>query len=182
MIQDPKKEIENFATFSKIIRKVSQKRKHKATNSYGVLDVYNSYKKECTKNKVTLQVFRQVVRSIGKANADSLSLGNEVYLPYNMGTVELRKYYPNNTIVNGKLKTTLAIDWFKTLKLWFEEPSLKKNKRLIKCETNELFKIFYNKKKAKYSHKTNFHFAFNRKLKLQLKQNINNNLIDAYLI
>lgn len=60
--------------------------------------------------------------------------------------------------------------------------NLIKKKRLIRQETKEVFKVFYNKRRAEYPNKSFYQFHINREIKKGLKQKIKNGEIDALLI
>ena len=108
--------------------------------------------------------------------------GNDTTLPYRLGRLEVRKYNATIAIHDNKIKTNLPIDWNKTLKLWYEDKESYKNKTLIKAEEKELYKIYYNRKLARYNNKSYYQFTLNRELKKKLKQNIKEGKIDAFLI
>ena len=97
-----------------------------------------------------------------------------------MGTIELRKYSPKIKIKDNKVKTTLPIDWDRTLKLWYEDQGSYKNKTLVRMNEKEVFKIFYNRNKANYNNKVFYDLRFMRGLKLKLKEKIKEGLIDAF--
>ena len=56
-----------------------------------------------------------------------------------------------------------------------------KQKTLVRVENNDLFKILYNKNKAKFNNKCFYEFQVNRDIKQRLKKNIKLNRIDAFL-
>jgi hypothetical protein len=62
-----------------------------------------------------------------------------------MGTLEIRKKPARVSIVDGKLVTNLPIDWDATLKLWYEDKESFENKTLVRVESEEIFKVYYNK-------------------------------------
>ena len=97
-----------------------------------------------------------------------------------MGTLELRKYRPTLSVKDNKLKSTLPIDWDRTLKLWTEDEESYKKRTLVKAEEKEIFKAFYNKKNANYMNKSFYSFNLNRDVKKKLKQKIKNKAIDAF--
>ena len=98
-----------------------------------------------------------------------------------MGKIELRKIDITPKIVDGKLVISKPIDWDRTLKLWYEDNEAFKQRTLVKVENNDLFKIFYNKSKAKFNNKCFYEFQVNRDIKQRLKKNIKLNRIDAFL-
>ena len=113
---DSQRKIDKFKNF---IKKVSQNRKHKITNSVGVYDIYKGIRKNHWYNigrPLTEKEFYSIVRTVNTLIADELSKGNDITLPQRMGVLEIRKYSPKITIKNGKVNAPLPIDWDKTLK------------------------------------------------------------------
>ena len=170
--------------FRKRILKVNKSRRHKVTNSIGVKDAYNYIKKN---NKdiiksFTSHEFYYIIRNINKYLADNLSNGEDIILPHRLGRLEVRKYSSNITIKNGKIKTNLPIDWNRTLKLWEEDKESYKNKTLIKMEEKTIFKIHYNRMTAKYKNKAFYKFNVNRRIKLKLRDNIKEGIIESFSI
>ena len=47
-------------------------------------------------------------------------------------------------------------------------------------EEKEIYKVHYNKKVANYPNKLFYQFKVNRDLKLKIKENIKENIIDAF--
>ena len=166
------------------IKKVNKKRHHKVNNSIGVYDSYKYIRKNKWFNKIrplTEHEFYSIIRGVNNILAEELSNGNDVTLPNKMGRLELRKYNANVSFVEGKLKTNLPIDWNRTLKLWYEDSPSRKNKTLIRIEEKELYKVYYNRGKAEYNNKTFYQFNVNREIKKNLKTNIKEGNIDAFL-
>jgi len=85
-------------------------------------------------------------------------------------------------IVNGKLVTSLPIDWDKTLQLWYEDKEAFDNKTLVRIETEEVFKVYYNKQSANYNNKSFYEFKPNRELKRRLSKYAREGYLDAYLL
>ena len=169
--------------FINSIKKVSESRTHKIKNSYGVYDGYKYYRKNKPKESkyvLSESQYFAIIRAVNKYFADSIILGNDVVLPCRFGRIELRKYTPKITLENGKIRTSLPIDWDRTLKLWYEDEESFKNKTLIKVEEKEVFKIHYNRVMAEYTNKSFYQFNFNRDLKKKLKVNIKNGSTDAF--
>lgn len=165
--------------FRKNILKVHQKRHHEVKGSLGVQDAYKYYKH--TGGTIDKKTYSTIIKAINTYYAQQLSLGNEIKLPHKMGVIELRKYKPTLKIDNGKLINTLPVDWDRTLKLWEEDEYSRNKKILIKTEVKEIFRIVYNKKTANYKNKSFFNFKANRELKYNLKNNIKEGAIDAFL-
>ena len=154
----------------------------KIHNSYGTKDAY----RWCIKNKyisrsLSEKDFRIIVNTINQYFQDRLLQGYDIKLPEMMGVIEIRKYKTHIGFEDGKLMTNMAVDWDKTLKLWYEDKESYDNRKLVRCDTKERFKIFYNKTKAKYNNKVFYRFSFTRDIRIKLKNIINNQGFDALL-
>lgn len=172
-----------FKEFIKDIKKVSNERHHKVTNSYGSKDAFHYYRKiKPTDSKYVLTdcQYLSIIRRINNYLRDSLIEGNDVQLPEKMGRLELRKTQTKIKFENGKLKTNLPVDWNATLKLWYNNSSSKNKKQLVRQENKETFRVYYNKIKANFNNKSFYEFKANRELKVGLKNNIKLNKIDAF--
>lgn len=173
----------NREEFINNIKKVQDFREHKITGSLGVYDAY----KWIRKNKwldigrpLLEKEFYSIIRTINNYLAEELIKGNDVIFPKKMGKLELRKRKSRISIVDGKIKSNLPIDWDKTLKLWYEDEESYNNKTLIKMEEKEIFEVRYDKTKANFQNKTFYQFKVNRDIKLKLKQQIKEGRIDAF--
>lgn len=173
-----------FDQFRKSIKKVTGTRVHKITKSLGVYDIY----KYIRKNKwfdigrpVTEHEFYSIIRTMNNYMAEALANGQDVYLPNRMGRLEIRKTNAFVAIKNNRIITNRPIDWDRTLKLWYEDQEAFNNKTLVKEESNEIYKVYYNKNKAEYNNKSFFDFNVNRDIKSRLKQNVRKGKISAFL-
>lgn len=169
--------------FRKKILKVKETRKHKARNSLGVYDIYKYIRKNKwfnIGNPISEHTFYSIIRTVNSILADFLSKGHDIILPQQMGRLELRKNAANFHIRDGKVITNLPIDWDKTLKLWEEDEESYQKRTLVKMEEKEIYKIYYNKRKANYINKSFMNFDINRELKKKLKYNIKEKALDAY--
>lgn len=172
-----------FEEFRKETLKVEQSRKHKISNSIGVYDVYKFIRKNKWMKigqRISEHDFYTIIRTINKSHADQLCQGNDIILPYRMGTLELRKRNSTTRIQDNKLIVTKPIDWQSTLKLWHEDIECKKDKVLVRQHQNEVFRVRYSKKNAIYNNKAFFSFRPTREIKVRLKEQIINNNIDAF--
>lgn len=171
--------------FMSSAKKAKGRRVHKARNSWGVKDAFHYYRKVRPKESkyvLTDVEFLSIIRKTNDILRQLIIQGEEVTLPEKMGKLELRKKQTVVEFKEGKLKTNLPIDWNSTLKLWYEDEQSHKEKRLIRQETKEVFKVFYNKRRAEYPNKSFYQFHINREIKKGLKQKIKNGEIDALLI
>lgn len=169
--------------FLKEIKNVKKERHHKVTNSYGSKDAFHYYRKirpQEDKYVLTDCQYLAIIRQINNHLRDFLVEGKDVLLPERMGRLELRKYANSIKFEEGKLKTNLPVDWNATLKLWYENPSSKNKKQLVRQENVDTFKVFYNRNLANYNNKTFYEFDLNRTIKVGLKNNIKQNKIDAF--
>lgn len=169
--------------FRKKVLKLNQTRKYKIKDSLGVYDAYKWIRKNKWLNigePVTEHQFYYIVRNINNCLAENLLLGEDIVFPQRMGSLELRKYDAKISFNNNKLVTNLPIDWNRTINLWQEDEEAYKNKTLVKMEEKEIFKVYYNKKRANYNNKSFMRFHVNRSLKVKIKQRIKDRTLDAF--
>lgn len=172
-----------YEDFRKSILKVTKTRVHKITKSLGVYDAYKYIRKHKWFNigrPVSEHEFYSIIRTVNKYLATELANGNEVVFPCRMGKLELRKTAADISVKDGKIKTNLPIDWNRTLKLWYEDQESKEKKTLVKAEEKEIFRVVYNRLKANYNNKCFYQFNVNKLIRTRLKDNIDNNIIDAF--
>lgn len=175
----------SLAQFSAQVRRAGSSHHHKITNSYGVYHYYKFYRKNKPKEKqyvLTESQYFAIIRKVNTALAELFVRGKEVSFPMRMGTIELRKTIKAPRIgPDGKVVYNTMIDWDSTIKLWYEDPESYKNKVLVKQESKEIFKTFYNKSKATFDNKSMYLFQLNKELKRELSKNIKRGQIDAFL-
>ena len=170
--------------FRREVLKVNKSRVHKVKNSLGVYDAY----KWLRKNKwldiepISEHDFYAIIRAVNKALAKSFLHLGSIKLPLRMGEIILRKYHPSITSQDGKIKTNLPVDWDSTLQLWSEDKESYKKRTLIRLEEKEVFKVLYDKSKALYNNKSFYTFELNRDIKLSLKNQLKNGLLDAFML
>lgn len=173
-----------FEDFIKDVKKVTKERHHKVTNSYGSKDAFRYYRKikpDDSKYVLTDCQYLRIIRLINDQLRFNLIAGKDVILPEKMGRLELRKRINKVKFVEGKMDINYPIDWNATLKLWYDNPSSKAKKQLVRQEAKETFRVFYNRSKANYNNKSFYEFDTNRDIKLGLKRNIKLNKIDAFI-
>jgi hypothetical protein len=176
---------EDYKKFTDDIMGVHSSRNHKVKNSYGVYDAYKYIRKNKwfdIGRRLTEHEFYTIIRKVNDYLALNLSQGKAIDLPLSMGSLELRKDPKRLSIVNGKLHTNLPIDWNATLKLWCEDPSSYTNRTLIRIESDEIFRVFYNRQNALYTNKTFYEFQTNRSVRKSLKRQIQAGHVDAFLL
>ena len=175
----------DYTQFINKIKKVQNNRKHKVNSSIGVYDIYKYIRKNKWQNiprPLKEAEFYKIIRKVNQLLALELSKGKEINLPHRLGTLEIRKRPTRVEIINGKLVTTLPIDWDATLKLWFEDKQSREDKVLVKQETEDVFKVYYNKNKADYTNKTFYDFKPNRDIKRSLTKQAKEGHLDAFLL
>lgn len=171
--------------FKREVKGVNKKRVHKVNNSFGTREAFKYYRAHRPKKHeyvLTSQQFLHIVRQVNNILRDNLSNGEDVVFPERMGQLELRKRVPSSTIENGKFKTNLPIDWDATLKLWYEDKESYEQKRLVRHEAREVYRVFYNKYNATYDNKSFYQFNTNRELKLRIKKGVQEERLSAFLI
>lgn len=163
----------------------ANRKKHmfKVQNSYGARDAYRwAVKNRHIGRELPEKDFRTIVNALNYTLQDRLLQGKDAKFPEQMGKVEIRKCRTHTDLKDGRIVTNLAIDWDSTLKLWYEDEDARKNKTLVRCETDEKFKFIYNKRGARYNNKVFYEFTPTRGIKLKLKKIIGNEGFDALLL
>lgn len=171
--------------FIKHVKNVSNSRHHSIKGSLGVYDAYKYIRKNKWFNigrPLTEKEFYSIIRTVNNYLAEELTNGKDIDLPLRMGKLEVRKRKARISIVDDKIKTNLPIDWAATFKLWYEDEEAYKNKTLLRIEEKELFGVRYNKEKANYKNQMFYQFIPNREIKKQLKYNIKNKMLDAFVL
>lgn len=166
--------------FKTSIKRSNTKKEHKITASLGMREAFRYYTKKS--KSLSEKDFRRVVRYINSILQESLALGEDINLPCRMGRLELRKFKTSVSFKDGKMITNLPIDWDETLNLWYEDRESFKEKRKVRMEVPEVFRVYYKKSTANYNNKSFFTFKVNRDLKQKLKTNIINKKVDAFLV
>lgn len=98
-----------------------------------------------------------------------------------MGALEVIKNPRRVWFKDGKIKTNLVIDWDTTLRLWYEDPTAKANKTLVRREAQNLFKIKYDKAKTDYKNAWVYDFRPTRELKTLLQKKGAEGKLDGFL-
>lgn len=171
--------------FMALVKGARGKRVHKVRNSLGVKDAFTFYRKVRPRESgyvLSESEFLGIVRKTNDILRQMIIQGQEVVLPEHMGKLELRKRRTVTDFRDGKLRTDLPVDWDSTLRLWYEDEESYHGRRLVRQESREVYKVYYNKYKADYPNKSFYQFRMNREIKKGLKQKIRNNELDALLI
>lgn len=178
-------EEQKFEDFISNIKKVKESRVHKIKNSYGIIDGYKLYsriKPKESKYNININQYRKITRLVNSYMLDSLLDDGEIIFPCALGRLEIRKFKPEVKMVGDKIINSMPIDWDQTLKLWHQDEESKLEKRLVRKLEKWIYRIYYNRGKANYSNKSFIRFQTNRKLKLQIRDKINNNALEAFII
>lgn len=175
-----------LAEFSAQVRRASSHHVHKITNSYGTYDYFKFYRRTKPREKqyvLTESQYFAIIRKVNTALASQFVRGKELHFPMRMGAIELRKSIRKPRIgENGRVIFNTSIDWDATIKLWYEDPEAYKNKTLIKQESREVFKTFYNRSRATFDNKSMYMFQLNKELRREISKNIRKGHIDAFLV
>lgn len=156
-------------------KNVKGPRKHSIKNSIGTEDFVYTYIKN--NKELPIEQIRSIIKLINLELQTHLCQGEEIKLPRQMGSLELRSVNAYVKFKNNRLKTNRPVDWHATLQLWYKYPEAKAKKQIVRTESKKIFQVFYNKGKAKYTNKIFFEFVPNRTLKQKIKENIQNGLI-----
>ena len=154
----------------------------KVRNSYTSRSIYRALKKNKEIPDISEQQFSAIIKGVHKYYIKHFLQGSDIIFPLNMGRIELRRYKPEVKFEEGRLKINYPIDWKRTLQWWHEDMKAREQKKVLRYEVNKVFRIIYNKRKAKYSNKSFYKFTPARSFKKLLREQIINNNIDAFLM
>lgn len=170
----------DFKEFKSNTLKLTSKRNSTFINSYGLRDAYR-WSRKTFKLTITEKQYSYIIKTINNYLQDSLISSNSIMLPCNMGTINIRKDSTSIKIKDGKLKSTMTVDWNKTLKLWYSDEEAKQDKTIVKHEVEEVFKILYNKVGAFYKNSKYILYKPSKELRVKLKNIIQTGAYDAPL-
>ena len=176
---------DDFQKFRASIVKLNSNKDFKITHSYGTKQGWRWLKKNKWLNvgqPITENQFGQIIKGVNKILLDKFLKGSDIKFPHRMGRLELRKYTPHIEVKDGRVITNLPINWKRTLQLWHTDKEAKDNKYLVRLETNEIFKILYNKHNAIFKYKQFFNFTPARGVKNIIRNKANNNELDAFML
>lgn len=173
----------DFKSFAADIRNLYSSKKHKVTGSHTIKEIHRTISKgkwEGIGRPVPESTFYKIIRRVNDYLAEDLLQGKRVDFPCKMGSLELMKRPTRVFIENGKVKTSMAVDWDKTIQLWYSDDEARANKTLVREPSKEIYRVYYSKKKAVYKNKAFYEFRTNRDVKRKLTKLIKNGEIDAY--
>lgn len=183
MIQEEIKD--NFEDFRESVLKIHGPKHHKISNSMTTYDHYKWIRKNKWLNigrPLKESEFYSIIRRVNQYLAQDLLDCKYVSLPCKMGKLELRMYYLKVKVENGKLKTSIPINWDKTLKLWYEDEESRDHKTLVRVDNRAIYKVYYNKSSSNFKNKMYYKFHTNRALARKMSNEIKDGKIDAYII
>lgn len=159
------------------------KKDFKVKNSNTLRSIYRAlHKKHAIPSEMTESQFSDIIKCVHKTYIEHFINGSDIVFPCNMGRIELKKYPTKAELIGDKLKTNYPINWKGTLQWWYEDATARAKKKLLRHESKYVFRILYNKSKAKFNNKTFYKFTPARSFKKALREKINNNEIDAFLM
>lgn len=151
-------------------------------NSVGMREAYYYFRKNSKLSKeISETMYRRIIRAVNNYIQEEIANCNDFDIPCNLGRIEVRKrdsslYFDSN----NKLVNTKPVDWKATKEMWERKPYLKEQKKLVRFDVNEVFKIHFRKGNKVYINKHFFEFTPNRFLKRKLKNNIIDRKVDAF--
>lgn len=164
-----------MSEFSDRIRKIKDNRTPSCTGAYKIKEIYSSLKKNKRIDKINLNTFRSIVRTMGKNIAQLVIDGNVVTLPTRMGKIMILERTRKPRFINGYLFTDQMIDWDKTVKLWEDDDEARTEKILVRYTNDKRYRFVHDVHKAEYKNKYFFKVRFNtqmtRKIYEYAKQN-----------
>ena len=157
--------------YDTLIRKAGQIHEYGVNHSYGIRDYYRAYRKQI-KNEVTEQLYSKIIDEVVQAMIDELKKDAYVVLPLGFGFLSTTYLKNRVRIVDSKLKVNGIIDWYKTIKMWYDDEEARNNKQVI-------YKEKTCNKIAKYS-KSGKVFKNKQYLKLVIKRSVFKELTTDY--
>lgn len=162
-------------------------RHHRIKSDYGTFDYFRHYKRSHPESELTESQYRKILREVNTRIKDKIgNLPYDFKMPKRVGTIKVRKYYPEFRVdEDGTITNKLSIDFKATLDWWSKDREARDNKLKLYFENEHsdgfIFKIRYDKKTARFKNKSVYMFRPNRALKNILSKNIINKKIDAFL-
>lgn len=151
-------------------------------NSWGVYDAFKYIRKNKWFNigrPLKENEFYGIIRTVNNMLAHEIGEGRTVKFPYQMGCLEIRKYNRGPFFKDGVLRVSYPVNWYETIKLWYEDSEARKNKTLLRNESKLVYTVRYNKFSADFENKIFYGFVVNRNIKKALKKNIEKGLIET---
>lgn len=164
------------------------KSKEKIKSDINTPEQYKYYIRENCKDKDSLfyiskHEYTEFLKAFFDEYMDELLYSNtQIQLPFHTGMVTIRKYDQKVTVKDGKIITSIPVDWNTTLKLWDSDEEAKKEKKLVRFlnKNRTIYKFVYIKSKAKFKNKYFYWFKPTRTNKQKLNYAIKQNKINVY--
>ena len=155
----------------------SKQKQFSVSNSHGSFEFYN-YIAHNKLNKFKQDRGRtmRTIRNVGNYIRDYVAAGKEIVLPYGLGSLILKASDSAVLSQDGEVKIRSSVNWYETLKLWFEDDEARENKVLVKYTSPKTFIPMWEKSKL-YKNVSFYKFYFNRILKAKIKDNIKNGVV-----
>lgn len=167
----------SFSFFRKQLLKVKEPRHHKIKNSYTSKDIYRKSQQGGIIKTVSEETFYKIIRKVNTYLREAIAKGLEVNIP-NIGTFIVTSYDIHTDIKEGKIKTSKIVDWKRTQQWWYEDEEAFKDKKVLRFNITERYRIYW--KKRRFKHSEFFKFIPSRQLKIDLKNNIQENNLISY--
>lgn len=153
--------------------------KYKINNSWTTKEIYRSLLKDKVISNMTNREFGYIVKTLNTFLKNRILEGLPIKLPLQLGKIELLKHSRKLEFKDGKLSTNLPIDWKETNRLWREDEIEREKKTLVRFNLSVIYRIYYNKKNAKFNNKAFYKFTPFRSFKIQVKDKLINKELDS---
>jgi len=177
--------MQSFDEFRKSIKKVSESRNYKITNSVNTISGLSLYRKNRPKKSIFAisdAEYLKIIREMNLLLVENLIKDRTFQLPNGMGSIDIVKVSTKTYFdKNDKLVSTKPIDMNATLKLWHEDEESYISKRIVRFDNDYVFRIKYNKKKISCHNLYYYGIKFGRHLKSKLKETIVNSEYDTFI-
>jgi hypothetical protein len=154
---------------------MKERRNHKIKSDFGIKDYYAYYRE--TGGTCDYKTYKEVLVTFFDKLTTYLVENEYSYkLPARMGIITILKVSPKIKMVDGGLRTNMAVNFKATNELWESDPEAKKNKVKIYYENKHSnryrYKFEYSKSKATYKNKKVYKFRLTRTNKYKLRDYI----------
>lgn len=168
---------------SRVVKRKGKGQKHfKVSGSWGIYDAYKLLRKHKWLNigrPLTEHEFYSIIRGVNDCISEEIVNGQTITFPMRMGKLELRKFPVEVKYVEGKLKIGYPVDWYSTIKLWYEDEEARNSKTLVRNTEKTKYKVLYKKYSANYENQIFYEFILNRFIKEKLRNNIKEGKVDT---
>lgn len=172
----------SYEEFKRRVNRLNEPRTPTVTGSLGVRDAYCYNRKNKWQNLprcITQHEYHTIIRKVNKLLVNNILEGEFINFPCRMGRVELKKFLVVDKVINGKIVSYRAVDWDKTIKLWYEDKEAYSKRTLVRTTSNEGFKVVFNRYRSNCNNIRFFTFILNRDVKRSLSAAIKEGRIDA---